>query len=153
MKETVLCYLIRQGPSGPEVCLAVKKKKYVGGRLNAAGGHINPGEDAKESAARELFEEQRVVVSKENLKYSALIFFAFPGKEHEDLKCHVFLTDTWEGEPTESNEMGCPQWFPVAELPIDRLPETDAYWLAQVLAGEFLEATFAVDKNYRLLSL
>jgi len=151
MRESTLCYLLREGDSGDEVCLAEKQNKYVAGKLNAAGGKLEPGETPPQTALRELAEEQRVMVTEGQLVLGAVIHFVFPGREHEDLRCHVFIARTWEGNPQETSEMGNPQWFPLNNLPLDRLPQSDALWLQRVLQGEYLEITFQHDGEYNLL--
>ncbi|MCX6810464.1 MAG: NUDIX domain-containing protein [Candidatus Berkelbacteria bacterium] len=152
MNETTLCYLIRNGVQGLEVCLAEKKLRYVKGKLNAAGGHVEKGEDPAACAARELFEEQDVVVEPGKLCLQATIYFIFPGKEHVDLKCHVFVARGWEGCPKETSSMGAPEWYPVDNLPVDQLPGADADWLPTVIVGEeFIERTYRFDKDFKPL--
>jgi 8-oxo-dGTP diphosphatase len=54
----------------------------------------------------------------------------------------VFASADWSGVPAESDEIR-PLWFPVADLPYDRMWEDARQWLPRVLAGERLAATFS----------
>lgn len=153
MKQVTLCYLVRSAPGGVrEICLAEKKAKYVAGWLNGAGGKVEEGETVLEAAAREVFQEQGVVIPPSELRAVAEIEFCFPQTPGKDLKCFVFLAEHWTGTPHESDEMGVPQWFDVSKLPIERLPPSDRLWLPQVLAGTHIEARFDLDSSYKVVS-
>jgi 8-oxo-dGTP diphosphatase len=133
--------------------LAEKKKLYVAGWLNAAGGKLKAGETPEQAAVREVREEQRVKVDRGALRKVADIHFHFPASPGKDLQCHVFIAERWTGEPQESDEMGPPGWYPVTLLYeiLDRLPPADRHWLPRVLAGESLTARFDLDATYNIL--
>lgn len=153
MKKVTLCYLVRMREGKiAEVCLAEKKLLYVAGMLNAAGGKMERGEDERQAAAREVREEQGVVVRPEDLQAVARLAFCFPGDPEKNLDCYVFLADRWQGEPRESEEMGPAQWFAVDDVPIDRLPPADRLWLPQVLRGQRVEARFELTSSYEVIS-
>ncbi|MDO8590568.1 MAG: 8-oxo-dGTP diphosphatase [bacterium] len=76
----------------------------------------------------------------------------FDGKPDWNQECHVFIAKKWQNEPTESDEMK-PQWFPMAQLPFEKMWIDDPHWLPKFLAGKSLEAEFHFNATgYALLS-
>lgn len=61
---------------------------------------------------------------------------------------HVFMTATYEGEPSDSDEMK-PQWFDFADIPYDKMWADDHIWLPHVLAGKSVNGAFhfSSDEN------
>lgn len=156
MKRTTLCYLLREGSNGTEVCLATKKHKsgpgrrnYVSNYLNAAGGHVEDDETIGQAACREIHDEQMVEVQPEDLFFAAIVEFRFPEAEHTDNTCFIFTATKWQGEPQESDELGPPEWHKIDDLPVRRLPPGDRIWLGRVLQGERLHAVLNLDSSFR----
>ena len=54
---------------------------------------------------------------------------------------YVFLADTWQGEPTESEEMK-PQWFKISNIPYANMRPDDTFWLPEVLKGHLVKGEF-----------
>jgi 8-oxo-dGTP diphosphatase len=143
LTQTCLCLLTRTvGDGGPEVLLGYKKTGLGTGKIVALGGHVEERETAAQAAAREAKEESGVVVPVDSLREAAHITFLFPTHPAWDMTVEVFTTDTWSGEPAETDEIR-PQWFPIADLPFDRMWDDGKYWVPRVLAGERLRATFS----------
>lgn len=148
----------RNGRNGCwEICLAAKQRRHVAGCLTAGGGHVEKDETTRESVARELWDEQGVVVRPSDLVLLGIARFVFPYHEKVDLYCPVFATNRWQGEPRATAEMGPPAWYPIDQLPLARLPVGDGVWLPRMLAGERLFVTVArvinSDGQYQLLDL
>ncbi|MDQ6658841.1 MAG: hypothetical protein M3Z00_11565, partial [Actinomycetota bacterium] len=59
---------------------------------------------------------------------------------------YVFVDRAWSGRVAPSDELR-PAWFPVAELPLDRMWDDEQYWLSRVLGGESLNAEFVFDDS------
>lgn len=78
---------------------------------------------------RELQEESGLTV--DNLDKIGNIKFEFVG-ETELLDVHVFRTDTYNGEPTESDEMR-PQWFDIDKIPFSKMWADDVMWFPLML--------------------
>jgi 8-oxo-dGTP diphosphatase len=137
-KTTTLCYLVRPG----EVLLARKKRGFGAGKLNGVGGKVNAGEQLAQGAKREIAEELGVVA--EELELGAVVDYWYPAVSAAlgwDQRCYVFLVRSWSGVPRESEEVS-PRWFPVSAIPYDRMWADDPHWLAQMLAGRKLRASF-----------
>lgn len=157
MNKAVWCYLLRQVAGVTEVCLAPKLKRvgsrnYVAGKLNVAGGHIEPGEQPIDTVAREVFEEQGVIINPRDLTLQGIVLFFFPGHEKPDLYCYAYATHIWQNEPVATAELGEPEWHPVDQLPSDRQPESDRYWLPLALTGQLWYATFQLTGDYHVLA-
>ena len=54
---------------------------------------------------------------------------------------HVFLTQTFTGEPSESDEM-MPQWYDVQQIPLESMWAGDHIWLPHVLNGQSVQGHF-----------
>ena len=141
LTSTCLCLLTRTGGDGKQVLLGHKKTGLGTGKIVGLGGHIEPGESPAEAAAREAKEEAGVCVGPQDLIQSAYITFLFPVRPDLDMTVAVFTSADWTGVPTITAEI-TPEWFPVADLPFDRMWDDAKYWLPRVLAGDRVGATF-----------
>jgi 8-oxo-dGTP diphosphatase len=142
LTPTCLCLLIRVASDGERQVLLGHKKEGLGtGKIVALGGHVEAAETAAEAAAREVAEESGIQVDVDSLRAAAHITFLFPARHEWEMTVEVFTSDAWRGEAAETDEIR-PEWFPVADLPLDRMWDDGKYWVARVLAGERLTATF-----------
>ena len=133
MRLSTLCFCLR----GDQVLLAMKKRGFGAGKWNGYGGKVLEKETPRAAAIRELEEESGLVVGEEILEQVGLVKFYFDGNQL--FECHVFLVREWQGEPLESDEMK-PHWFPVSQLPFEKMWVADSKWVPLVLAGRKLEA-------------
>lgn len=146
MKYTTLCILEKDH----EICLATKKRGFGVGRINGVGGKVQEGESIEQATIRETFEEIGVVIDPKHLEKVAIHHFSFINKPEWDQETHVYFVSTWEGEPTESEEMK-PQWFSKNEIPFDKMWGDDIHWLPKVLQGEKVRGHFSFDESQKLL--
>lgn len=131
-----LVFIAREG----EVLLIHKKTGLGAGKINGPGGKLEPGESAIEAAVREV--EEELHITPRNLREMGELHFDFA--DGLKLYCTVFLGSEFEGTPTETREAK-PEWFPIAELPFDRMWPDDRYWLPQMLSGRRFRAWFRFD--------
>ena len=132
MRQVTLGYLVR----GDEVLLAMKKRGFGAGKWNGFGGKLEAGETLEQGLVREAQEE--LSVTPRSFRKLAVIDFEFPEVPAEDgwnQQVHVYLCDTWDGTPKESEEMA-PKWFSLAALPYGELWSSDVLWLDRVVNGE-----------------
>ena len=142
LTRTCLCLLTRVvADGGRQVLLGYKKTGLGTGKIVGLGGHVEERETAAEAAAREVAEESGIQVSVGSLREAAQITFLFPTRPEWEMTVEVFISDSWRGEAAETDEIR-PEWFPVADLPFDRMWDDGKYWLPRVLDGERLSATF-----------
>jgi 8-oxo-dGTP diphosphatase len=129
-----------------EVLLGFKKTGFGAGRWVGLGGHVEPGEQPVAAAVREVAEESGLIVAPAALRHLAELAFVFPVRPEWDQTADVFVTDEFEGEPAESDEL-VPRWFGIAALPFDGMWDDARHWLPIVLAGRRVvaEITFADD--------
>jgi 8-oxo-dGTP diphosphatase len=149
LPEVCVCYLIRAGAVGDEVLLGRKKSGLGEGNLVGPGGKIEPGETPRQAIAREVAEETSLVIGVVELVGE--LTYPFPFRPDLSQKSWVFLCREWEGEPRESAELA-PEWFPVSDIPTDRMWHDAGYWLRDALAGRFVTATFEFGADLRTVA-
>lgn len=140
MREVTLCLPVLGWPARA-VLLGLKKRGFGRGKYVGFGGKIEDGETAAVAAARELEEEAGLSVAAEELDCVATLSFLFPARPDWDHLVHVYLTQAWQGTPTESAEV-TPAWFAVDRLPLSQMWDDASYWLPHVLSGRHLQGTF-----------
>ena len=145
MKQATLCFLLR----GDDILLAMKKKGFGAGKWNGVGGKFEEGETPEQCARREIEEELGVRAT--GMDRVAHLRFFFPDTEQYkdwNFDVHVFMVNSWEGEPREGEEVA-PQWYSTKDIPFAQMWADDPHWLPRVLAGEKLAAEFhyADDSN------
>lgn len=121
--------------------MGFKKAGFGAGKFAGFGGKVEPGETITSAAIRELEEESGVIVLEENLHRVGHFTFLFPAKPSWSQVVHVFLANTWDGTPAESEEM-IPVWFAVDEVPYEQMWQDAAQWLPQILTGERIRVSF-----------
>ncbi|MEJ7629508.1 MAG: NUDIX domain-containing protein [Nocardioidaceae bacterium] len=147
-----LCFLVRDGGDGSTYVLLGKKKRGLGaGNVVGLGGKVEPNEDARAAAVREVAEESGVVVDPRDLEERAFIDFRFPTKPSWDQQAAVFVARRWQGDPVETDEI-TPTWYDVDAIPIDAMWSDARHWLPQVLAGRRLSADFTFQNDLRTLA-
>lgn len=136
MIEATLCFVVRDG----EVLLIEKRRGLGEGWYNGPGGKLEDGETPRECAVREVREEVGIEV--DGLEKAGELTFTLDGAVHTF--CHVFRTETFEGEPTASPEAR-PEWVPFEGVPYDRMWEDDRLWLPGVLEGKTVVGEFRFE--------
>ncbi|MBX4189912.1 8-oxo-dGTP diphosphatase [Candidatus Parcubacteria bacterium] len=135
MKVQTLCLLRRDD----QILLAMKKRGFGEGKWNGVGGKLQDGETVEQAALREMQEEIGVDATLADLIKVGDLKFHF--KDGKAFNVHVFLVDSWTGEPRESEEMA-PKWHNISEIPFKSMWPDDKHWLPQVLAGKKIEGEF-----------
>ena len=143
MQLTTLIFLIRDD----EVLLAMKKRGFGEGNWNGTGGKPEGSETILQTAIRECQEE--INVTPHQPQEVAILEFNF--LDGSAIKTHVYITDKWEGEPAETEEMA-PRWFKQNRLPFKDMWEDDKLWLPQVLRGQLVVGQFGFDDNNHMTS-
>jgi len=140
MKQATLLFLIKDN----QILLAMKKRGFGQGRWNGVGGKPKKNENILDTAVRETQEEISVIPK--NISQVATLDFYFQNKSEWNQQVLVFITNDWEGEPSESEEMK-PQWFETNNLPFDSMWPDDPFWLPSILSGKKIQAEFIFGDN------
>ena len=145
MRNATLVLLIKKSKQGRvDICLAMKKRGFGMNRWNGVGGKVKENETIENAAKREAKEEIGVSVKK--LDKAAELSFYFPHNPGWNQLVHVYLTENWDDEPAESEEMS-PKWFPLSEIPFKNMWPSDMFWLPEVLKGNLVKAVFEFGEN------
>jgi 8-oxo-dGTP diphosphatase len=146
--EVAVTYLVRSTAAGEEVLLGRKLTGIGAGRVVGPGGKLEPDETAAEAAAREVHEEVGITVSVAALQPVARLAYEFPHRPQWSQASTAFLAHDWSGEPVPSLELA-PEWFPLADLPLDRMWDDARLWLPRAIRGRFVRAScvYAQDNS------
>ena len=149
LKQATLVFLIRKSQAATQdICLAMKKRGFGMNKWNGVGGKVESGETIEQAAIRETKEE--IAVHIQDIDKVAELTFHFTHNPSWDQVVHVYITDSWDGEPTESEEMR-PQWYTVDSIPYDNMWPDDKFWLPEIVQGNKLKASFTLDENDTIL--
>jgi 8-oxo-dGTP pyrophosphatase MutT (NUDIX family) len=143
MKTATLCFILDRDV---RILLGRKKRGFGREKMNGFGGKVEPGETLREAVLREVREETGLRLFAPALREAGTVTFVFPFEPRFDHHVHLFVTSVWEGEPRETAEMA-PAWFPLDEIPFERMWADDPHWLPLVLAGKRIEATFTFAED------
>lgn len=132
MRPVSLAIITRAG----KTYLGKKKTGEIGkGLLNGPGGKREPEDkDMIACAIREAEEELGITLLRDRLAKVAIVMFYAAGEPF--FECHVFRTDTFEGEPVETEDMIPMGWFPNDRLPYDQMHQGDRDWFPRAVEGE-----------------
>lgn len=145
-KRRTLLFLLRND----EILLALKKRGFGVGLRNGVGGKIEPGETIEQAMLRECQEE--ICVTPQNYKKVAKIDFnGKSGNEPWTIQAHIYTSDTWQGEPTETEEMA-PKWYKISEIPYEQMWDDDKYWLPLLLTGAKFKSKITLDEHDKVAS-
>lgn len=149
MRDVTLIFPVRRKEKLiSHVCLAMKKRGFGSGRLNGMGGKLQTGESADSAAARETKEEVGIEI--DTYTKVAEITFRFKHKPEWDQFAHVYVAESWNGEPVETEEMK-PDWFSIESVPYDSMWPDDIHWLPHVFADKKVKAEFVFGENDEIL--
>ena len=142
MKNATLCFLINKETE--KILLGMKKRGFGKNKWNGFGGKVEDGENIKQAAIRELFEESGVKV-KDAKKLAELTFF-FKNKPKWNQVVHVFISNNWKGEAIESEEM-LPKWFNFKDIPFEKMWRDDVHWLPFILKNKKVNGEFTFGED------
>ena len=149
LKQATLVFLIKKSDLGiQDMCLAMKKRGFGMNKWNGVGGKVESGETIEQAAIRET--EEEIAVHIQDIDKVAELTFHFTHNPSWDQVVHVYLAESWSGDPTESEEMR-PQWYTVDSIPYDNMWPDDKFWLPEIVQGNKLKASFTLDENDTIL--
>ncbi|MFQ5910337.1 MAG: 8-oxo-dGTP diphosphatase [Thermoplasmata archaeon] len=139
--QATLCFIM----SGGRTLLLRKAEGFRGGgKWNAPGGKLLPGETAQECAIREVAEETGLTV--QDMKEQGVLRFFVGGEPQPEWVVTVFRAGPFSGSPAPSAE-GKLQWHDIRELPYSEMWEVDHLWLPAFLSGKVFRGDFYFDEE------
>ena len=140
-ERAVLCFILRDD----QVLLILKKRGLGGGKMNAPGGKIEPGETPKAAAIRETQEE--VGLTPHAPEARGELYFQF--RDGYSLHCIVFRAFGCDGTAIETGE-AVPRWTKVNAIPYHEMWADDAIWLPLLIEGRSFRGFFIFDNETML---
>jgi 8-oxo-dGTP pyrophosphatase MutT (NUDIX family) len=147
MCDATLFLLLKNG-STREVLFGLKKG-FGSGCYNGFGGKVEPGEDVKAAAIRELMEEASIIVDPAKFSKVAELTFTFsrvPKEKNRDQIVHVYTAAEWQGEPKESDETA-PKWFAEHQILTSRCGWTTSTGCLWCLGASSAPFAFGKEDN------
>ncbi|MFA5235760.1 MAG: 8-oxo-dGTP diphosphatase [Bacilli bacterium] len=123
-----------------KILLGYKKRGFGKGKYNGFGGKPLENETLLAAAIREAREESGLAVI--DCYKAGIIDFG----DSYLLRMHVYVAVKWSGSVLETEEMR-PSWFPLGDIPYEKMWKDDRYWLPLVLQGKKIKATFNFMNN------
>ncbi len=134
--HATLMFIVKDG----RILLIEKKRGLGAGKINGPGGKIDPGETALQAVIRET-QEELCITPHGPRKLGELQFVM---SDCPDILCHVYRSDDFTGNPTETDE-AVPVWTPLGEIPYQRMWEDDRHWLPLLLAEQTFLGRFVFE--------
>lgn len=132
-----------------KILLASKKRGFGIDKYNGVGGKLEPGETIEQGMIRETQEE--IGITPINYTLRGVIRFVeyYKGAPVTE-DTHIFVTDSYIGGPTETDEMK-PFWFDLDKIPYDKMFPDDRSWLPLIIQGKNVVGEFKFDKDFNKL--
>jgi len=150
MFDVVVSYLTRRAGESTEILLGHKARGLGSGRIVGPGGKVLPGEDLAQAASREVAEEVGVIVLPEHLNHMATLTYPFTDRPENSQRSFVFTATQFSGTPAASDEL-TPAWYRLEDVPWEHMWDDAKLWLPRVLGGQFIEATFTIGADDRVV--
>ena len=122
-----------------------KKRGLGGGKINAPGGRIEPGESPLAAAIRETQEE--VGLTPLTPQPVGELFFQFT--DGYSLHCIPFRAEGCEGAEVETDE-AVPIWTPLDAIPYHAMWADDIHWMPLLITGRRFRGFFIFEGDTML---
>lgn len=136
-KVLTLCIICQNN----KILLGMKKRGFGAGKWNGFGGKLLEDETIEEALKRESFEEAGIKL--QETEKVGIIDFEFED-DPKILEVNIFRCTSFEGSPTETEEMK-PEWFSINAIPYETMWPDDKFWLPLLLDGKKFRGKFVFD--------
>lgn len=151
MFDVAVTYILRDNDGVQEVLLGEKLTGLGIGHIVGPGGKVEPGESPERAAVREVLEEVGLIIESGSLRPIACIRYPFENRDALSQRSFVFVASSFSGEVQASGELVA-SWWPVSEIPYERMWADAKLWLPRAMAGDFVEATVVIGESNDVLS-
>lgn len=127
---------------GGNVLLMRKKRGLGKGKITAPGGRVEAGETLLQCACRELWEEMGLITDQG--EWAGELKFEFT--DGYRLQVHLFKTDRYRGQASESDE-GIPLWTSWDAIPFEEMWADDSLWIPHLRCGQLFVGRFIFEKD------
>jgi 8-oxo-dGTP diphosphatase len=141
--DVAVTYLLREHAGKPEVLLGEKLTGIGQGKIVAPGGKSEGEENPAQTAIREIWEEVGLQVAPHALTPIAEILYPFYERPGLSQRSFAFLARDFSGELRASTELDA-SWWPVSEIPYERMWSDAGLWLPRALSGDYVRATIEI---------
>ncbi|NTW62309.1 NUDIX domain-containing protein [Candidatus Saccharibacteria bacterium] len=147
--EATLCFLLRND----QVLLAEKQKKIGAGFLNGFGGKAEPGDqDIYDTNTREVEEEIGVRLLSAQKVGEVVFHNPYEDEDLRRMRVHIFTSDSWDGEPQETDEMKKIAWHAIESLDYERFLAADRLFLPQILGRQCIRGVVRYNDDWSVKS-
>ena len=135
-EEATILFVVQDG----KILLIHKKRGLGAGLINGPGGRLEKDETTEQCALRETKEELGIEVH--DPRFAGELYFDMT--DGYKLRGHVYTATQFSGVPTETDE-ATPEWFPLDNIPFDKMWSDDRLWFPYMLAGKSFVGRFIFD--------
>ena len=96
---------------------------------------VEEWESVSAAMVREIEEEVLLSIPEEQLISVWILHFIVEKEPHHSSDIHLFKIVDFEGEPQKTQEIE-PAWFPIVDIPYDKMWEDDKTWLPRIIDWE-----------------
>lgn len=151
MFDVAVTYILRDSGGSTEVLLGEKLRGLGVGHIVGPGGKVEVGETPEEAAIREVQEEVGLRIESSDLSALGCIRYPFVNRDGLSQRSFVFSTRIFSGDLRNSRELRA-SWWPLEEIPYERMWSDAKLWLPRALSGEFIDATIVIGESNEVLS-
>jgi len=125
-----------------QILLIHKKRGFGKGKINGPGGKIENGETPKQCAIREV--EEELCITPTQITFAGKLYFQFI--DGFSIEGDVFTATHFTGTPTETEE-AIPIWFPLNNIPFEKMWEDDHTWFPYMLNKQLFSGRYLFDED------
>ena len=92
----------------------------------------------------EELKEEAGVTAQELEKMAVIEFFE---EQTPIFECHIFFCRHWQGELSETDEMGVPHPYDINNIPFDQMWHADRTWIPMICARQKIRAKSYYNKG------
>lgn len=145
--RTTLCFVFNEHA---QVLMILKKRGQGQGKWNGPGGKLLDGENPRDAAIRECFEETGILPLQPR-ELGVLEFYFPEGSENWNNICTVFRTERHTGILIPETEECSSRWIHIAKIPYDQMWDDDRRWLPLLLENRSFHRIYRFNEASHII--